>query len=195
MARLVKRLRSWRPGLGRRRRPGSEVPSYSVRPTPDGVLYFTARGDQPGAVHVLVETVRALTGVFGVVLVEVHGPSREWTAEGLDRGRVLGALLQLRDLWGRGLLDLAVFSPTEGVELFLDRFGTLEIRTGSWNEARVKALLGLAGFRSTRRLATLPSPVADPAPWDADARDRVARVKESLGLQAPAPEPEARDVP
>jgi len=171
------------------------MPSYSVRSTPDGVLYFTARGDQPGAVHVLVETVRAVTGAFGVVLVEVHGLSREWTAQGLDRGRVLGSLLQLRDLWGRGVLDLAVFSASEGVELFLDRFGTLEIRTGSWNEARVKALLELAGFRSARRLPTLPSPVADPALWDAGARNRVARVKETLGLATPAEEPRSRDVP
>ncbi len=143
----------------------------------------------------MVETVRALTGVFGVVLVEVHGPSREWSAQGLDRGRVLGALLQLRDLWGRGVVDLAVFSPTEGVELFLDRFGTLEIRTGTWNETRVKALLELEGFRPAGRLPTLPSPVADPASWDGDARERLARVRETLGLEAPAAEPEAQDAP
>ncbi len=169
----------------RRRTPArNDDPRYSVTASAEGLLWITARGDQPRVTQILLEAARDLPPPVGMVLVEVHGPTREWVGEPLPRAPVLDALLGLRDLWGRGLADVAVFSPGAGTEVFLDRFGTLEIRTASWRERPFRQLLDSHGFTATGRLSTLPVP-GPVEEWTEDRRERFHGFRERLGLTRP----------
>ncbi len=184
------RLLAWLVGLtGRRSEPAR--PSYSVRVGRDGLSHVIARGDQPQATQVLVEAVRAFTGPLGLILVEVHGRAREWAGENLDRTAVLAALLQARDLWGRGVADLALFYAGEGVEIYFDRFGLLEMRAGGWAEPRLRAILELQGFGEVSRLSSLPLPPKEVVAPTPETLARLGAIREALGLAAPE-SPEAR---
>jgi hypothetical protein len=129
--------------------------------------------------QILLEGITVVPGSLGIVIVEATPVAREWLAPTVKRSRILEALLSIRDLLGQGHLDIAVFSPRHGVEFFLDRFATLEIRTGSWLEPRFRAMLEAKEFRYVARLPVLPE---DPrvAEWTEEDRVRVARAREAL---------------
>ena len=168
-------------------------PRYSVRAEGAQLRRFTARGDQPHLTQVLLETARSLAGSLGMVLVEVHGRPREWTAANLDRSLLLQGLMGLRDLLGRGGLDMALFSADEAVEVFLDRFATLEIRCGGWHEPRFRGLLEAQGFARTARVSALPLCYHGAPPWtEADSR-RVEEICSRLGLEAVVEAPDIHD--
>jgi len=149
-----------------------------------GVRQFSARGDHPRVTQLLLDAVRAIPGSLGVALVELGESPREWVGTGVSRGEVLESVLALRDLLGRGSLDLAVFSSHEGVEIYLDRTGLLEIRTsGTW-EPRARSLLEAQHFTWAPRLPE----ALNPGPTNAAARERIQAVAEFLTLRlAPAP--------
>ena len=126
-----------------------------------------------------------LPGELGLVVVEVHDRPREWTATAVERASVLEMLVGMRDLLGRGGLDVAVFSPDEGVEVFLDRFATLEIRCGEWNEPRFRGMLEGLGFSFDERVPSLPETYPDPVAWTEEDRSRVEELCAAVGLSAP----------
>ncbi len=171
-----------------------EEPRYSVRTQGRNLRHFTARGDQPRLTQVILEAARSLSGSLGVVLVEVHDTPREWTAIDMDRSQILEGLLELRDLLGRGGLDLAVFSSDEAVEVFLDRFGTLEIRCGGWHEPRFRGLLEGQGFAHVPALSSLPLDIPDQSRWTEEDTRRVEDVCVRLGLESIADPPGANDL-
>lgn len=166
---------------------------YAVRPEGNNLRRFTARGDQPRLTQVLLDAARSLPGSLGLVLVEVHGRPREWTAVDMDRSRLLEGLFELRDLLGEGGIDMAVFSAEESVEVFLDRFATLEIRCGGWHEPRFRGLLEAQGFERLERLSSLPLSYKGAPPWPEEAARRVEEVCARLGLEAVSESPEAHD--
>jgi hypothetical protein len=149
-----------------------------------GVRQFSARGEHPQVTQLLLDAVRAIPGSFGVAIVELGESPREWVGTGVLRAEALEGILALRDLLGRGSLDLAVFSSSEGVEIYLDRTGLLEIRTsGTW-EPRARSLLEAQRFTWAPRL---PDGLSS-GPANAVARERIAAVAEFLTLRiAPAP--------
>ena len=119
-----------------------------------------------------------------MVLVDVGGPPREWATPSVPRPAVQEGLLSLRDLLGNGLLDIAVFSSREGVEVYLDRFGTLEIRIGSWDEPRLRSLLERKGFRRVARLSVLPPSPGGMTRWTPENRQRFDVAQEFLAVEA-----------
>jgi hypothetical protein len=149
-----------------------------------GVRQFSARGEHPRVTQLLLDAVRAIPGSFGVAIVELGDSPREWVGTGVLRGEALEAILALRDLLGRGSMDLAVFSSSEGVEIYLDRTGLLEMRTGGTWEPRARSLLDAQHFTWAPRL---PEALSS-GPANAASRDRIAAVAEFLTLRvAPAP--------
>lgn len=175
------------PWLGREK---AGLPSeYSVRKQPFGPLHLTARAEHPLVTQALIEAVQAARSPLGLVLVEADGGHREWAVPRLARTAVLHSLVTLRDLLGVGLLDLAVFSPQEGLEIYLDRFGTLEIRAGVWEEPRLRSLLEGHGFQGVVGLSLLPEEAPTPATWNEESRERYASVQWNLEKQQSLPEP------
>ena len=149
-----------------------------------GVRQFSARGEHPRVTQLLLDAVRAIPGSLGVAIVEIGDSPREWVGSGVSRAEVLESVLALRDLLGRGSLDLAVFSSHEGVEIYLDRTGLLEIRTGGTWEPRARSLLESQHFIWAPRLPEALSSV----PANAAGRERIQAVAEFLTLRlAPAP--------
>ena len=161
-------------------------PRYSVSRQEDDVRFFTARGDHPRVTQILLEGIGVVPGSWGIVVVEVTPVAREWLAPSVSRPRVLEALLSIRDLLGQGHVDIAVFSPEHGVEFFLDRFATLEIRTGSWLEPRFRALLEAKEFRYESRLPVLPK-APRVAEWTEEDRLRLARARDALKCRTAPP--------
>jgi hypothetical protein len=162
--------------------PGTEPhPGFTAQIVTGGVRQFCARGGQSLIFMSLMDCVRALPGPLGVVMVELGDTPRESVGNGITRGQILEGLLALRDLFGQGALDVAVFSSEEGVELYLDRSGTLEIRTGGWWEPRARSLLEARGFRWVSDLA--PQWSTSPVPLTLEARERVAAVCAFLDLR------------
>jgi hypothetical protein len=124
-----------------------------------------------------------------VVVVELGAETREWVARSIPRARVLEGLLSLRDLLGAGAMDVAVFSPEHGIEIFLDRWGSLEIRTGGWWEPRFRTLLEERGFRlAGGRLPAVEARSERPGRGAADPA-RVAQICDALGFDPPAADP------
>jgi hypothetical protein len=164
------------------------APEFSVRKEPYGPLHLTARAEQPLVTQALLEAVRAARSPLGLVLVEAEGAHREWAVPRLQRTLVLHALVTLRDLFGVGLLDVAVFSPQEGLEIYLDRFGTLEIRAGSWEEPRLRSLLEGRGFQGVVGLSMLPQELPAPTAWNEESRERYAHVQWNLEKHQGLPE-------
>jgi hypothetical protein len=149
-----------------------------------GVRQFSARGEHPRVTQLLLDAVRVLPGGLGIAIVELGESPREWVGTGVSRGELLEAILALRDLLGHGALDLAVFSSSEGVEIYLDRGGLLEIRASNSWEPRARSLLEAQHFVWAPRLPDAWSP----SPTSPAARDRIAAVAEFLALRiAPAP--------
>jgi hypothetical protein len=176
-------------GEARKRRgmvPTSPIHSASFTSLlmPGGVRQFSARGEHPRLTQLLLDAVRAISGSLGVAIVELGESPREWVGSGVSRAEALEAILALRDLLGRGSLDLAIFSSTEGVEIYLDRRGLLEIRTGGTWEPRARSLLMAQKFVWAPKLP----PPAYPEVPNPGARDRIGAVAEFLGLRVtPAP--------
>jgi len=174
------------PWLGREK--AGRDPEYSVRKEPYGLLHVTARAEHPLVTQALIEAVRAARSPLGLVLVEAEGTHREWAVPRLKRTAVLHALVTLRDLFGTGLLDVAVFSSQEGLEIYLDRFGTLEIRAGSWEEPRLRSLLEAQGFQGVVGLSALPEESPPGAVWNEESRERYANVQWDLETHQSLPE-------
>jgi len=128
----------------------------------------------------MFEVLGGIKGPVGMVLVDLVEPPSEWAYPALPRPIVQESLLTLRDLLGVNLLDTAVFSSREGIEVYLDRFGTLEIRTGTWDEPRLRSLLVAKGFLAVPRLSVLPPPAPDPRTWTPELRTRLETVQEVL---------------
>ena len=171
---------TWFSRLSRSSEPEPSV--YSVRTEESGLRFIRARGGQPRITSVLLEAVRAMPGNHGMVLVELRPSPREWIVTSVSRPRVLESLLSIRDLLGQGHIDLAVFSRRHGVEVFLDRFGTLEIRSGAWFEPRLRALFESRGFQQTPRLSVLPRHEA-PIEWIEEHEARVRAVIDGNGFR------------
>ena len=149
-----------------------------------GVRQFSARGEHPRVTQLLLDAIRSIPGTLGVAIVELGDSPREWVGTGVSRAEVLEGMLALRDLLGRGSLDFAAFSSSEGVEIYLDHTGLLEIRTGGTWEPRARSLLEAQKFVWAPRL---PEALSS-GPVNAAARDRIAAVAEFLALRvAPAP--------
>ncbi|HET9234971.1 MAG TPA: hypothetical protein VFP10_12595, partial [Candidatus Eisenbacteria bacterium] len=153
-----KRGRATRGSMSLRARTQGLPSQIDLRPTftsilvAGGVRQFSIRAEHPQITQLLLDAVRALPGPLGVAIVELGEPTREWVGTGASRPEVLEAILAMRDLLGRGSLDVAVFSGHEGVEIYLDRAGILELRVqGSW-EPRARSLLETGGFMWTARL-------------------------------------------
>lgn len=159
---------------------------YTIRVEENGPRFLTARGDLPRVTQVFLDVIRTVTGSLGLVLVEVTPVPREWLVSSIPRARILEGLFSIRDLLGSGHLDVAVFSGRHGVEFFLDRLGTLEIRTGSWLEPRMRGVLESQGFERVGHLTTLPQ-VRDPIDWTDEHQDRVDQVRTVLGCRPVPP--------
>ena len=169
----------------RLRAPGNRcsAPSYAVSGGEDGVRTLAARGKRTLVGETFFQAATRLRGPLGLVLVEDHGAPREWTSADEGRAVILEALLQLRDLLGRGGMDVGLFSAVEGVELFLDRFGSLDVRCVSWRESEMRRILDGLGFRRVPRISVVPSPDRDRTPWSPEDHSRFARVRNELGMQ------------
>lgn len=169
---------------GQRHSPPDEASDarFSVRLEDRDIRFLTARGDQPRVTQVLLEAVRELSGPLGLVIVEVQRV-REWVVSAVPRARVLGGLVTLRDLLGQGPIDVAVFSTPMATEIFLDRWGNLEVRAGTWLEPRLRAILEYHGFREVPHLSTLPSQPAPTMPAHL-YRDRLLAVTRELGVDS-----------
>ena len=165
---------------------------YAMRRLSDGVGGFVVKGPQPDITGLVFSLLEDFGGPLGMVVVEHRDRSREWVARDLERGRVIQALMTLRDLLGRGVLDLALFSSTHALEVFLDQWGTLEIRTGVWNEPRIIATLEVAGFERVDHVSPVPAEGRVEHEWSADATHRVRTIRELLGLE-PAPHPDTEE--
>jgi hypothetical protein len=159
-----------------------------VRQEDRDIRFLTARGDQPRITQVFLEAVQELSGPLGLVIVEVQRV-REWVVSEVPRSRVLAGLVSLRDLLGQGPIDVAVFSTPMAMEIFLDRWGNLEVRAGTWIEPRLRAILGHHGFREVPHLSTLPSQPAPSMPSHV-YRDRLLAVARDLGIDSD-PDPDA----
>jgi hypothetical protein len=157
---------------------------YFVEGGSGGLRHVTARGSRIQVTQILLDGLCAVPGPWGLVVVELGNRPREWVARSLPRSRVLEGLVTLRDLLADGGMDVAVFSADHGIEIFLDRWGVLEIRTGGWWEPRMRALLESRGFR--RAGGQLPTRVnsRDSAGPGLEHSHRVARVCRELGLDS-----------
>lgn len=163
--------------------PVAPPPRFHVHGEASGAWTLTARGDGIQVSQVGIEVVRFMSPPLGIAMVEYRDRPREWVAPSVERGRVLEAFVGLRDLLGCGGFDLAVFSPTETLELFIDRSGLMEIRTGSWNEPKLRSILTACGFLETLHVPTLPVSRRAGFEWTPDQDRRVRRIHESLALQ------------
>jgi len=184
--RLILSLLGGRHG-GRSRLPASARSRYAVHSEDALVRHITARGALPGSIQTVLDGIRYLPGPLGLVLVEVGPPPREWVASSLPQARVLEALMALRDVWGQGHVDLAVHSRRHGVEIFLDRYGTLEFRMESWLEPRIRSLLERRGFQKVTRLSVLPASAPTPIEWTEGHADRLRGVRSGLAMRPAAP--------
>jgi hypothetical protein len=177
---------AWLPRLSRRSKV-APAPAYSSRTESNGSRHLLVRGDAGRLTKLLLDVIQETPAPLGIALVEYRAEEPvEWVSSGLDRGTVLEGILSVRDLVGRGAVDLAVFSQIQGLELFLDRLGILEIRTGAWNEPRLISVLDRLGFHRVPRVS-LASGDLDPgaAPWDEESLRRFDRTKERLDLARP----------
>jgi hypothetical protein len=157
-------------------------PGFTAQLVAGGVRQFTARADQPLISLLFLDCIRALPGSLGMVIVDLGEMPQEWVGGGLSRFQVLEGLLALRDLLGKPGMDVAVFSPSEGVEVFLDRSGSLEIRTGGSWEPRARSLLEHREFRWVSRLG--PIAAVDAVPVAEETHQRIAAVSAFLNLRA-----------
>ena len=179
-----------RRALFRARPAAASPPGFSVERISNGGVRFAAAGEPVQVSQVLLDVLRILPGRVGLVVVEYReGPGyrrepTEWIGASLERHRVLQALMSLRDLLGRSGFDVAVFSPSQGIEVFLDSLGGLEIRAEAWNEPRLLSILDHAGFRPEPSLSLSPAGPREPTLWTIEARHRLRRVRRSLGLAA-----------
>ena len=133
-------------------------PTFTSVLAAGGVRQFSIRAEHPQITQLLLDAVRALPGPLGVAIVDLGEPTREWAGTGASRAEVLEAILAMRDLLGRGSLDVAVFSGHEGVEIYLDRAGILELRVQSSWEPRARSLLESGGFMWAARLTPAWAP-------------------------------------
>ena len=147
---------------------------------------FVVRGPVPRVVSLFFNAVQSLSGTPGLALVQLTEPPREWVTGAVSKPALLRGLLEIRDLLGTRHLDAAVFSPSEALELHLDRLATLEGRAGDWQEASWAEMFQRAGFERVEQLAPLPEDAASKAPSAADPEARIARVVKELGLLPPA---------
>lgn len=166
--------------------PGEDPkPIYSVKRHEDGVREFRVLGPHPTITQVVFDLVRELPNPMGVVLVEYGESVRELVSSTLERQQVTESLFRLRDLLGSPLMDLAVFSEAHGIEIFLDQFGLLEVRTGSWLEPRVVAMLEQLEFETVPEV-TPPVGVLEAQAPSAEQASRLQWVILHLGLRKPA---------
>ncbi len=98
------------------------------------------------------------------------------------RPRCLAAMVSVRDLLGRGALDVAVHSRNEGVEVFLDHLGELDVRSGGWNERRFRDVFARLSFFATEDPLAPCAGVGNAFPPDPDWQSRLAAAMETLGL-------------
>ena len=160
-------------------------PTFTSILVAGGVRQFSIRAEHPQITQLLLDAVRALPGPLGVAIVDLGEPAREWVGTGASRAEVLEAILAMRDLLGRGSLDIAVFSGHEGVEIYLDRAGLLEFRVQSSWEPRARSLLETGGFMWAARLTPAWAPAGT---LTMEARERVSAVAAFLELRvAPTP--------
>lgn len=163
---------------------------FALRRRAAETVQIAVRGETGAVTQLLIDATGSLAAAYGLVLVEYREAPREWMAADVPRGRVLEALMSLRDLLGTGGLDVAVHSPGEHVELILDRFGVLEIRAGVWHEPRLRSLLTQRGFVEDPGITVLPPARAGEFAWTRETDARFAAVKQRLALH----EPPAADV-
>ena len=168
--------------LSRFGRSGILSPKFTVDATNGDICHVTARGDQAWITQALLDAIRSLSSPLGVVFVVVEESSTEWIASPVRRQKVLEGLVTIRDLLGTGGVDLAVFSSTEGIEIFLDRSGTLEFRYEPWWEPRLRSILGEQGFRLVPRLPT-PSQSSEETIWSPEESARLDFVRSSFGMK------------
>lgn len=154
---------------------------FSTRLVSEGVRQFTAKGDLVKISQILIEMPRVFSGRLGLILVEYTPEPKEWVAPSLNRTAVLSALVGVRDLLGTGCVDTALHSYDQAIEVFVDRCGLLEIRTGQWHEPQIRGLLEAAGFEETERVSTIPErpPRLE---LSAETRLRVASLIQALEL-------------
>jgi hypothetical protein len=173
-------------GLFRRRREElSEpppIPLYRVRAEPGGILHFAARGDHPRVTQAFLDVVRSLSGRPGVVLVEYGERPTEWVASEVAPSALLAAMVSVRDLLGRGAVDVAVHSRNEGIEVFIDHLGELDVRSGSWNERRFRDVFARLSFFATEDPLPPCAGVGEALPPESDGQSRLAAAVETLGL-------------
>lgn len=150
------------------------------------VRHLTARGDLAASIQTVLDGIRCVRGPLGLVVVEVGPPAREWVAQSLPSAQILEALMSLRDLWGQGNLDVAVHSRRHGLEIFLDRFGTLEFRMEGWLEPRIRSILEHRGFAKVARLSVVPPSVPPPANWTEVHADRLRGLRSNLSMRPAA---------
>lgn len=159
----------------------SNAPGQFAIREEDGVDALRARGSSETIADVFLEGIRALAGPLGIVLSTTAPPLREWSAPFLGRAKVLEALMRIRDRLGVSGLDLGVHSEQDGIELALDRFGTLEGRSVPGGlEALGNALEG-RGFERVERLPVLPDRNVNLSEWTLDAEARLVWVVQHLG--------------
>ena len=162
-----------------------DAPRFAVRSEEDDIRFFTVRGGHLPVTDALVHLLRGLPEPMGLVLVEADSGC-EWVGStSLKRAQVLEAVMSLRDVLGRGPLDFAAYSQEAGTEVYFDRWGTLEIRAGSWKEGMLCRFLENRGFKRTARMSVLP-PKPDAPESEEDAppahAERLARICVGLGL-------------
>ncbi len=163
-------------------RPRHPVPtgSFALREE-SGLTTLRARGAVETLSEVLLLHLRSLPGPFGLVLSTTQPPLREWSAPLLGRAVVLEALMRIRDRLGVSGLDLGVHSEREGLELSLDRFGTLEGRSLPGGLEGLGDELEGRGFDRVERVPVLPQEPQEVLDWTEDAEARLGWVVEHLG--------------
>ena len=134
-----------------------------------------------------LDMIRSLSGRPGVVWVEYAERPEEWAASEVALSTLLAAMVSVRDLLGREAMDMAVYSRNEGVEVFLDHLGELEVRSGSWNESRFRAVLERVGFRCAEDIFLPGTAEAVREPLDPAWRTRLAEARDMLGLAPVGP--------
>jgi hypothetical protein len=153
-----------------------------VRTEPGGIVHFAARGDHPRITQAFFDVVRSLSGRPGVILVEYGARPVEWVATEVSPAALLAAMVSVRDLLGRGALDVAVHSRNEGVEVFLDHLGELDVRSGSWNEHRFRDMFARLAFFATEDPLPPRAGAGTAFPPALDGQSRLAAAVEALGL-------------
>jgi hypothetical protein len=177
-------LSGWRALFRRRREAPAEAPAaplYRVRTESGGIVHLAARGDHPRITQAFFDVVRSLSGRPGVILVEYGERPVEWVASEVSPAALLAAMVSVRDLLGRGAIDGRPLA-NEGIEVFLDHLGELDVRSGSWNERRFRDVFTRLAFFATED--PLPPSAGDANEFtpDPDWRSRLAAAVETLGL-------------